>query len=132
MSSYILDTSIVSDLRPNRHSLVAQRLDDHQDTAILLSEPVIFEVERGFLYRQATHQLAYFQTQVLPRFSVVAVESNDWQLAARLWADTRRRGVQLSDIDLLLASMALRLGAILVTDNADFEALPVPQVNWRR
>jgi predicted nucleic acid-binding protein len=55
----------------------------------------------------------------------------DWRVAAKLWSNVRQHGRQLSDIDLLLASMTLRLNGILVTDDGDFAYLPLVKTeNW--
>jgi predicted nucleic acid-binding protein len=58
-------------------------------------------------------------------------ESGDWDRAAQLWAEARTKGRQLSDVDLLIADIAIRLDAILVTADDDFGALPVRRENWR-
>ncbi|MCL4256449.1 MAG: hypothetical protein KJ043_22020 [Anaerolineae bacterium] len=42
----------------------------------------------------------------------------------------RSVGRQLSDIDLLVASVALRLNGVVVTDDHDFDILPVATENW--
>lgn len=132
MARYVFDTSIISELRPDHPSLVAERMAAHLDDDLYLCEAVIYEIERGLLHRQASQQLAYFRQNVVPRFEVVKVSLNEWQLAAKLWAEMRRQGRQLSDVDLVLAAVTLQLGGVLVTDDSDFAALPVPQVNWRR
>jgi predicted nucleic acid-binding protein len=52
-------------------------------------------------------------------------------VAAKLWGNARNRGIQFSDVDVLLAAMTLRLGGVLVTDDGDFAHLPlVPTENW--
>jgi predicted nucleic acid-binding protein len=55
----------------------------------------------------------------------VEMRSSDWEQAARLWADAVSRGKQLSDVDLLIASIALRQNAIIVSSDADFDAFPI-------
>jgi predicted nucleic acid-binding protein len=92
---------------------------------------VVFEVERGLLHREAASQLDYFREQVLPLFSVVPVTLADWRIASRLWAEMRRKGIQLSDIDFLIAAVTLRLDGILVSADDDFDALPIKRENWR-
>jgi len=52
-------------------------------------------------------------------------------MAAELWADATSRGRQFSDIDLLIASIALRMGGVIVSADADFNALPVQRDDWR-
>jgi len=52
-------------------------------------------------------------------------------MAAQLWADMRNRGRQFSDVDLLIASLAQRLNAVVVTADADFAMLPIQSEDWR-
>ena len=128
---YLFDTNIISNLRPGRNPQLLRRILKNQHQTLCLCEPVIFEVERGLEHRQAYKQLQHFQNELIPLFSVVSVTIADWRVAAKLWADARRRGRQLSDIDVLLASMTLRLDGVLVTDDQDFKHLPLIQtVNW--
>jgi predicted nucleic acid-binding protein len=44
--------------------------------------------------------------------------------AAELWSSTRSAGKQLSDVDLLLAALAVRMDAVIVSNDSDFDALP--------
>lgn len=128
---YVLDTTIISELRENHPSPVWSRLAQHGADVLCLCEPVIYEVERGFLHRQAPHKLAYFREQVMPLFEQVSLQFTDWQVASILWAETRRKGIQLSDIDLLITATAYRLEGVLVTSDDDFAVFPIPQENWR-
>jgi predicted nucleic acid-binding protein len=128
---YVIDTNIISALRPGRNPALFRRLVQHRDQTLCLCEPVIFEVERGYEHRQAERQLAHFRERLLPLFVVVPTQLADWRVAAKLWADARRRGYQLSDIDVLLAAMTLRLKGVLVTDDSDFNHLPLVRTeNW--
>ena len=46
----------------------------------------------------------------------------DWHQASQYWADARHAGRQLSDVDLLLAAVAARLDAVIVSSDEDFNA----------
>jgi predicted nucleic acid-binding protein len=54
----------------------------------------------------------------------------DWEQAAVLWAQTRKAGRQLSDVDLLIAAITLRVEGTIASNDADFDALGIPRVNW--
>jgi predicted nucleic acid-binding protein len=128
---YVFDTNIISSLRPGKNPVLFRRLQQNKDQTLCLCEPIIFEVERGYEHRQAHQQLAHFREQLIPLFVVVPVQLADWRIAAKLWGDARRRGRQLSDVDVLLAAMTLRLNGILVTDDGDFAYLPLVRTeNW--
>ncbi|HEX4961153.1 MAG TPA: PIN domain-containing protein [Thermoanaerobaculia bacterium] len=55
----------------------------------------------------------------------------DWSSAAHLWADRHRTGRSISDLDLLLATLARKHQAILVTSNArHFQDLGLILEDW--
>jgi predicted nucleic acid-binding protein len=128
---YIFDTSIISRLIQSRHANIVKRIRTDQSSLHVLCEPVIYEVEKGLIYRGAEKQLDRFQQEVLPLFSpVIGIQLVDWRVASLLWANARARGRQISDIDLLIAAVALRLDGIVVTADDDFDTLPVSRENW--
>jgi len=57
--------------------------------------------------------------------------TRNWQQAAQFWADAVNKGKQLSDVDLLVAAVAARLGGVVVSADGDFDALPVRRNIWR-
>jgi len=71
-----------------------------------------------------------FHSVVLPLFQVVPIILADWKTASVLWASSRAKGIQLSDVDLLVAAVSIRLNGIIVTDDQDFDDLPVRVENW--
>lgn len=128
---YVFDTNIISSLRPDKNPTLFRRFEQNKDQTFCLCEPIIFEVERGYEHRQAYQQLAHFRAHLIPLFVIVPVQLVDWRVAAKLWSDARQRGRQLSDIDVLLAAITLRLNGILVTDDGDFlHLLLVRTENW--
>jgi predicted nucleic acid-binding protein len=127
----VFDTNIVSNIRPVMNSVLSRQMELNKDNTLCLCEPVVFEVERGYEHRQASRQMKRFREQTIPLFTIVTVQLADWRLAATLWGDLRRRGRQMSDVDVLLAAITLRLKGILITDDADFMHLPIVRTeNW--
>ncbi len=129
---FLLDPNAVSDLMEQhievrRHTVA--RIDAGDRLAIC--RPVYYEVLRGLFWKNATRQLRSFQRLILPLFRWVDLEDTDWEQAARFWADARRRGKQLGDPDLLLAALAYRLNATIVSADSDFDTLPVDREDWR-
>jgi tRNA(fMet)-specific endonuclease VapC len=96
-----------------------------------ISQPVYYEVIRGLLKRDARRRIAILQNKIMPLITYVQVEEADWLKAAQFWADADNKGRQLSDIDLLIAALAHRLDAVIVSSDTDFDALPVKRENWR-
>lgn len=133
MNSYLLDTNIVS-LVLRRNQAVEQKLELvlSANDSVVLSPIVWYELMRGLLTRDAKNQQT-FLAGLLLRFDYRDLDREDWQVAARLWAERSRMGRPIADADLLIAVQAKRLSAILVTDNEkDFEGLGVKTENWRR
>ena len=67
----------------------------------------------------------------MPLMDHLALIDVDWQVAAQLWATMRNQGKQFSDADLLIAALAQRLNAVVVTADDDFAALSIQRENWR-
>ena len=86
---------------------------------------------RGLLWRNATKKLFVYQQRIVPLLIWIDMYNADWEQAAYFWADARQRGKQLSDPDLLLAAVAHREKAIVVSSDGDFDALSIQSENWR-
>jgi len=129
---YVFDTNIISDVLDSPQSPISKRIIQLEKEAVILCQPVIYEVERGLTHRQAHKQLRRFRLDIMPMFQIIDVLPQDWQSASVLWAFARAKGRQLSDIDILIATITLRLGGIVVTDDKDFDELPIDKENWLR
>lgn len=137
MDACAIDTSTLSDvLRPaNRRSSVVtahsrQYLRAHSHLSF--SELSCYEVIRGFRKSNATAQLSRFEA-FCQHAELLPVTYEILDRAASLWADGRRAGIVVGDMDLIIAATALIHGRMLVTANpkhfAWIEGLPI--VNWR-
>jgi predicted nucleic acid-binding protein len=129
---YILDTNVISDLIQGvhtvTHTLTAKLQADNQ---CLLCWPVYYEVLRGLIKANASRKVQVFHLEIVPNLGWMDLISQDWLLAAQFWANAHREGRQMSDVDLLVASMARRLDASVISADEDFAALPVKRENWR-
>lgn len=130
--AYLLDTNVIADYL-NGVATTTFRVEQAVEnrSLIYLSQPVHFEVVRGLAKANATRKMSLFTAEFVPKLSWVALIDEDWQLAANLWAQTTRAGKQLSDVDYLIAALAQRLNAVVVTADNDFDVLPVKRENWR-
>lgn len=128
---YVFDTNHISSLLRLRHQSLLTKIKQYQDNTLILSEPVIYEVEKGLLHKNATNQLEQSQQQIIPLFVVVPIQLADWRVASVLWSIARSNGKQIADIDLLVAAVALRLNGTVVTNDKDFSHLPnIATENW--
>jgi predicted nucleic acid-binding protein len=127
---YIVDTNVIADLFKKDANVIAH-LRQHQNDVLALCQAVDYEVRRGLLHKQAPSQLRDYEIRIRPQFQWLALTDADWKQAAQLWAEMRRQGRQLSDIDLLLTALVQRLNGIIVTADDDFDALSIQRENWR-
>ncbi len=127
---YILDTNVVSDIIADRPSTMGY-VQRFQPSQLLLPYPVSFEILHGLTLKDAVKQRSKYESLLNLLLTPLPLVFEDWKLAAQLWADMRRTGKQLSDMDLLIAAMTLRLEAVLVTSDLDFVPLGITTENWR-
>jgi predicted nucleic acid-binding protein len=129
---YLLDTTAISDILIGQ-GRTKQQTDQHQLDGHVVGfiRPVYYEIMRGLLWKTATAKLTAFQNGLIPTLDYIPMDDSDWDQAAQYWAMVVRAGRQLSDVDLLLASVAARLNATLVSSDRDFDVLPVTRQDWR-
>ena len=93
-----------------------------------------FEVRRSFLLENLTGSLASLNGLVsLATYGPITTE--DMRLAAQLWARSRKIGRSVGDprdlnADVILAAQAIRLGALIATDNIGHLAQFTPAQRW--
>lgn len=129
---YLLDTNVISDLL-KRNPVVYSHLQAARAGGDILSicQPVYYEIIRGLIWAGASAKLRILKEEFLPTIRWTLLMDDDWTQAAQYWAATVAAGRQLGDMDLLLAAIALRLNAVIVTSDQDFDALPIRRTNWR-
>ena len=133
MSRYVLDTNMFTAILRKDAAVIDRTAEALAAGAEFILCPVVFyEIYRGLLYRDARRQLDFF-LKYTATFHWDDVTHDDWWAAAQLWADLRRRGVQVADADLLIGTYATQRNASVVTDNeGHFAPLSVPTENWLR
>ena len=98
---------------------------------LTFSEFSYYEITRGLKAKGAPKQLANFEQfslahQILPFTHQASI------IAADIWADLKRRGQFIGEIDVLIASIALSEGLTVATHNtAHFSRIPnLNIVDW--
>lgn len=129
---YLLDSSAVSHLVSyDPQSLQRFRQASAEDATFILCAIVYYEVTRGFLYEPKPRKEQAFRA-LLPDLTWADLDIADWELAAHLWAEGRRRGREPGDADAAIAASAINRNATIVTANEKhFRELPAPFENWR-
>ena len=132
MKASLVDTNILS-LFFRGHPQVVAEFEAYLKEYDTINFSIItyYEIVSGLRHRDAHNQLTQFlefaaQNTILPFTQKVA------DVAAEVYADLRKSGQPIDDIDLLIAGTALANGLILVTDNRKhFERIAQLEVeNW--
>jgi predicted nucleic acid-binding protein len=128
---FLLDTNVIADLMTNQTGKTRRAAEHLSRGGVLgLCQPVHYEILRGLLWRGATSKLAVYLNRIVPIMSLFEIDAADWEQAAHFWADTRRAGKQLGDPDLHLAALSVRVDAVVISSDTDFDALPIRRIDW--
>lgn len=132
MTPALLDTDTLS-LLQKRHQQVtvnaAQYVNQHGQLSF--TEFSYYEFTRGLKAVNATAQLARFE-QFCQAHHILSFSHQSSILAADIWADLKRRGLLMGEVDILIASIALTEGlAVAIHNVAHFNRIAGLQViDW--
>ena len=126
MRRYLLDSGIVSDWIDRRHSVdlrVAEALQ--RGDRIGVGTPVIGELWGGVEFSSSSERNRTSLSRALSRLTRWVFDDRAAREYGRLYAELRRRGRIIPQIDLQIAAIALTLGnCTVVTKDSDFNAIP--------
>ncbi|HEX3531274.1 MAG TPA: PIN domain-containing protein [Thermoanaerobaculia bacterium] len=131
MSLLLLDTNTLSYILKNVPPVPA-RLEDavRQGKSFLLASIAHYELTR-YLHLKGAHRLLRIYQQLTTSWQPCEPSFEDWDEAARVWAERHRSGQGISDPDLLLAVLARKRNATLVTTNTrHFTGLGLALEDW--
>ena len=125
MAAYLLDTNHVG-LAVDRSSLVGQRMLEARLAGIRLGTclPVLCEIEAGM--RQVRRKAKYRQdlNHLLLQLRLWPIDLKTARIFGDIYMELRRAGRVLSQVDIMVASMARQMKLTILTTDRDFEALP--------
>jgi predicted nucleic acid-binding protein len=125
MPAYLLDTNHVG-LAVDRASLVGQRMVEARLTGIRLGTclPVLCEIEAGL--RQVRQKVKYRRdlTHLLLQLRLWPIDLKTTRIFGDIYMELRRAGRVLSQIDIMVASLARQMKLTILTTDRDFDALP--------
>jgi predicted nucleic acid-binding protein len=146
MRAIVLDSTPLGLLtqRPDTGASVCRRwLDSHieQGAAIVVPEIVDYELRRELIRAGKTASIQRLDRLVQhPALKVLPISSAALKIAARLWADVRRRGTPTADnhaldVDVILVAQILASGyqaqdVVVATTNVQHLVLFVPAQLW--
>ncbi|MEM7535914.1 MAG: PIN domain-containing protein [Chloroflexota bacterium] len=128
---YIPDTNIISAFI-KQNPLVFENIGHAlvRGDEIYLCPVVYHEIYRGLLYRDTKRLLADF-LNLIDNTAIQPFTQDDWTEASVMWAEMRRTGNTVGEMDILIAAYAKMRNAIVVTNNEKhFIPLGVPVENW--
>ena len=131
MTTYMLDTNIVSDLIRNPQGVVSARIAAIGEANVCTSIIVAAELRYGAAKRNAPRLTAQVDA-VLEVLSVLPLETPTAQFYGRIRSDLEAGGTPIGANDLLIAAHAASLGYVLVSDNLrEFERVKNLRLeNW--
>ncbi len=127
----LLDTNTLSYIIRGRQP-VLDRFEEsaRQGNTFLLSSVAHYELQRYLDLKGSSRLMRRYQ-DLVARWQRCNLLFEDWNHAASLWAEHHRAGRSIADLDLLLAVLALKHDAMLVTSNTrHFEGLDIPLADW--
>jgi predicted nucleic acid-binding protein len=125
MAAYLLDTNHVG-LAVDRASVVGQRIVEARLAGIRLGTcvPVLCEIEAGL--RQVRRKMKYRRdlNHLLLQLRLWPIDLKTARIFGDIYTELRRAGRVLSQVDIMVASLARQMKLTILTTNRDFEVLP--------
>jgi len=130
MKRYMLDTNTVSHLI-KEHPAVASRVVAVPMASLCISAITEGELHFGLAKRPDAKRLQLAVREFLRRVDVLPWDSSITQHYGSVRADMERRGKILAPLDLLIATHALSVSAVLVTNDGAFhQVADLPIEDW--
>ena len=121
---YMLDTNVVSHIMQGRDAALLVRLTQVPVGQVVISSVTLAELEYGLHRKGQPERLKNAMAQVLLRVDVLPWD----EAAARCYGEfctaLEARGVNLSDLDMMIATHAVAVDATLVSRDKAFAQVP--------
>jgi tRNA(fMet)-specific endonuclease VapC len=130
VTRYMLDTNTISQLI-KAHPTVSRRVMTTPMASLCMSAITLAELLFGLAKRPAAARLHLAVRELLRRIDALAWDSATAERYGTIRASMTRQGKVLAPLDLLIASHALSLGAVLVTNDRAFGMVDtLPTEDW--
>jgi len=132
VTRYLLDTNHLSAALSPRSPLRARIVEEHRaGNRVGTCVPVLCEVEAGIEGSARPQQNRAILTHLLRVVRLWPLDAAASRAYGELFWELRGAGVVLSQVDIMLAALALQMGAVVVTRDSDFAAVPeLRRQNW--
>ena len=112
---YMLDTDTVSFL-VRRNPSVMRNLIRHEDDEVCISAITYAELRFG-MEKKDSERLFNEVDIIMRKISIISFDESQSELYGRIRLRLEKAGSAIGDMDILIASAALSIGAILVSHN---------------
>jgi tRNA(fMet)-specific endonuclease VapC len=130
--NYLLDTNIISALMKEPQGKVARRISQAGERNVFTSIIVVAEVKYGIWKSQSQRLAAQFE-RIADGLAVNPFVPPADEHYAVIRTASERKGLTVSQNDLLIAAQSVAIGATLVSDDRIFLEIPGLKVeNWLR
>lgn len=121
---YLLDTNVVSHIMQGRDTSLLARLVTLPVGQVAISSVTLGELEYGLHRRGQPARLRNALAQVLLRMDVLPWDERAATCYGEFCAALEARGINLSDLDMMIAAHAVAVDATLVSRDKAFAQVP--------
>lgn len=121
---YMLDTNIVSHIMQGRDAALLERLTQVPVGQVVISSVTLAELEYGLQRKGQPPRLRYAITQLLLRVEVLPWDEPVARCYGEFCYALEIRGINLSDLDMMIAAHAVAANATLVSRDKAFAQVP--------
>ncbi|BAZ08009.1 type II toxin-antitoxin system tRNA(fMet)-specific endonuclease VapC [Calothrix sp. NIES-3974] len=129
---FLLDTNTCIYIIKNKPPEVLAKFQTLDISDVGISSITVAELEYGVYKSQRQEQNRAALSQFLIPLEILPFDTQSTQTYGRLRAELERQGIAIGSMDMLIASQAIALGLILVTNNLR-ELSRIPELvleNW--
>lgn len=121
---YMLDTNVVSHIMQGRDAALLARLTQVPVGQVVLSSVTLGELEYGVHRKGQPERLRNAMSQVLLRVDVLPWDEAVARCYGEFCTALEARGINLSDLDMMIAAHAVAVDATLVSRDKAFAQVP--------
>ncbi|MCW2310319.1 type II toxin-antitoxin system VapC family toxin [Rhodoferax antarcticus] len=123
---YMLDTNVVSHIMQGRDAALLALLTQVPVGQVVISSVTLAELEYGLHRKGQPVRLKNAMTQVLLHMDVLPWDESVARCYGVLCSTLEAQGINLSDLDMMIAAHAVAVDATLVSRDKAFAQVPAP------